>query len=114
MGMTRIPGVPRSAGMLAMAASAAASCSGWGLDTSRARIAASTVTFIPGMTASPPSVARAPLGKRPRAGRAGQERGLDGGLTGKGEISCGNARRLGAAQAAAGEEPQWANDGTRP
>jgi hypothetical protein len=42
--------------MLAMAASAAAACSGLGLDTSRARIAASTVTFIPGMTASLPPV----------------------------------------------------------
>src|SRR5262249_50570878 len=38
--------------------SAAAWGGGWGLDTSRARIAALTVTFIPGMAASPPSVAR--------------------------------------------------------
>ena len=68
MGVTRIPGVPRSAGMLSMAASAAASCSGWGRDTSRARIAAFTVTFIPGMSASPPSVARAPPGYAIRAG----------------------------------------------
>jgi hypothetical protein len=59
-GVTRVPGVPRSAGMSAIAASAAASWCGWGRDTSRARIAAFTVTFIPGITASPPSVAQAP------------------------------------------------------
>src|SRR5262249_51768057 len=46
--------------MPAMAASAASSWSGRGRDTSRGRIAAFTVTFIPGMTASPPSVARWP------------------------------------------------------
>jgi hypothetical protein len=42
----------------AAASSAAASCCGCGRDTSRARIAALTVTFIPGMAASPLSVAR--------------------------------------------------------
>jgi hypothetical protein len=36
-----------------MAASAAASWCGWGRDTSRARIAASTVTFIPGIGCLP-------------------------------------------------------------
>ncbi len=46
--------------------SAAASWCGWGLDTSRARIAALTVTFIPGMAASLPSVAR---GRTPSPGR---------------------------------------------
>jgi hypothetical protein len=61
MGVTRVPGARRSAGMSAMAASAAAACSGWGLDTSRARIAAFTVTFIPGMTASQPLLRRSAL-----------------------------------------------------
>ena len=46
-----------------MAASAAASCSGCGRETSRARIAAFTVTFIPGMAASLPSVARVTAGR---------------------------------------------------
>jgi hypothetical protein len=53
--LARDPGPGRPA---ATASSAAASCSGCGRDTSRARIAALTVTFIPGMAASPPSVAR--------------------------------------------------------
>jgi len=57
------PGVLRGRGpeagrAAASASSAAASWCGWGRDTSRARIAALTVTFIPGMAASPPSVAR--------------------------------------------------------
>ncbi len=53
--LARGPGAGRPA---AAFSSAAASWCGWGRDTSRARIAALTVTFIPGMAASPPSVAR--------------------------------------------------------
>jgi len=58
-GAGAVPVRGREAGRAAAEfSSAAASWCGWGLDTSRARIAALTVTFIPGMAASPPSVAR--------------------------------------------------------
>src|SRR5215467_7529027 len=59
----------------ATSSSAAASWCGWGRDTSRARIAALTVTFMLGMLPPRPVSHATPLGPRPAA-----ERGLPGDL----------------------------------